>query len=148
MKLRSKQSKNRLRVGGIGLLLCVALSGTACGSSDATTAKDESNVATRGKIDVVPWKVVSVPGPRQLVLLSSVGYCAGEPRPVIKGVGIHYEGGAVILRVRALRVRTIKRGEFCGGMLAMLETRVRLRRDVESLKLYDGSSEPPKLRLP
>jgi hypothetical protein len=122
------------------------------------------NVHGPPKVEEVPWHPLrsSLKGQedRVLVIWVSTGYCYGEPPPRFDHVKVaerqktvqHPSGSAVIrafIRFPAPTevVGTVGPGEpgpICMGIGTWVRHRVRLKRPVLGLPLFDGSYSPPK----
>ena len=140
----------------LGMTAALALAGAACGASAQTTEVDTTaerggtgqNVAVT--MEAVPWRISSVPGPRTIAVIGEVGHCVGDPRPRLRGAQIRYRNDAAYVRLNAAipKKKMSTKNELCAGVELFLRTRITLRRDVEDLRIYDGSTKPPELRWP
>lgn len=111
------------------------------------------------KIESAPWHPLGAgrnPRTHVLGLSISTGYCAGEPPPKFDHLKVierpktakHPTKSAVITAyVRFPAPAEVKPGgpqPACAGSGAAFFERIRLKRSVEGMQLYDGSFSPPR----
>ena len=152
------------KAGSLLLLLCVAVSIMACGSS----SKDETQSAAKqlplSRLDptqripeIVPsealvpiqWRVVSISGPRDVVIESQQGYCVNsQSPPKYRGVAVREEGNDVYIRAFVQRPN-LSEGRICRGVgYAQIGT-VKIGQALSSeVKLFDAVTTPPRQRWP
>ena len=156
--------------GDVGNMLRLRVTaGNAAGASDAVTSapieieRSWKFVSGPPKVMATAWRVGllsrSASG-RSLTIEVPSGYCLGEPPPVIDRLRVTERpktarrpfGSAVItafLRFPAPTevVGTVNEGEpipACAGLGYLLRRRIKLKRSISDLFVFDGSSSPPR----
>ncbi len=95
------------------------------------------------------WSVANVIGDRTVRIISVVGHCAGRPEPKLRVEQIEYRGnGAYILAQLDKTVKPGDENKLCSGLELFVYKKVRLKRDIDQLVLYDASLDPPEQRWP
>jgi hypothetical protein len=109
-------------------------------------APTPARVPSRSK--PVRWSVVGRPGPRQVMISSTVGWCPGGagPKPRIQRVRQVDRPHAVVLTV--LLVHGVPKGDDCPGVELPIQVLVRFKQRRNGRPLFDGSVSPPARRWP
>jgi hypothetical protein len=135
-------------LGAIALSMAILLVGPACGAS-SNGGEKTPRVQKAINHHVSPWGISSIVGQRRIRIVSSVDYCAGDPKPHIRHVSILYHDWAAYVTVEAVIPRRKSPGmTFCAGIELPLYRTIRLTRDLKDVKIYDGGIDPPQQRWP
>jgi len=113
----------------------------ACGSmnSDDENAKDFA-------VPPVHWRIVSVSGPQSVRIGSSIGYCKGDVKPRYRQVQVEERHNRVYIKAFVAFPRSNSKRDICRGVGLFLLRNVPVGANLASVKLYDGRSDPPRLR--
>lgn len=115
------------------LSLAVVLSG--CGSGDRA---DRS----------IEWAVFKPAGPRSIKLVSEINYCLGAPIPKISRVTTAYSEHRVRIELFLAEPPGAYRTENCRGIIRPVYKTIWLKRNLNSVELFDASRNPPERRWP
>ena len=146
----------------IGVVCC--LLATACAGTLAPVAFGWEFVKGPPKVASAPWhpllEAAGDPRTHALGLSISSGYCVGEPPPKFAHVKVierpktakNPSRSAVITAYVRFPAPTEVEGEVkpgepqpaCGGIGVGIFKRIKLKRPVKGLALYDGSFSPPR----
>ena len=117
------------------LLACLVLA-AGCGGDN-----EEQGAGLRP----LRWDVYKAIGSRKVRLVGQVPYCAGAPEPRVDRAVIHYAGRRVLIKLWMIGELPTKSTKCLGSLLSVFRT-VKLKRDLDELKLFDASVQPPKRR--
>jgi hypothetical protein len=120
--------------------------------------------ASAWTVSLLPDRKPAIEGERTLTLYTAGGYCIGEPPPQIDHVKVierpkteERPYKSAVITVFLLHpapsevVGEVQPGEpvpACAGLGWNGTKRIKLKRPVRDLRLYDGSADPPRLRWP
>jgi hypothetical protein len=124
------------------------LLGGGCGA-DSTSDVRPTKTTPSDKLTVhgLPWEVSKVIEPRTVVIVVGAGSCRGKPH--ILRARPRYEGDSVYIRAEiAFPKVKLRKGAICGGSELFIRRSIKLKRDVDDIRLYDTSANPPMLRWP
>jgi len=125
------------------------LVGGACGANSPSSVRSEATPSSNDKFVIrsLPWEVVTVVEPRTVVIVLGAGSCSGKPH--ILQTRSRYKGDSVYIQVEVAFPKVKwRKGVICGGTELFLRRSVKLRRDVDDVRLFDTSANPPILRWP
>lgn len=94
----------------------------------------------------VTWKVGGILNSSTVEIVSDVGYCVGDPRPRFGKIVIARRGNRVYIKPYV--VNPPPETGPCRGVGYFEKRAIDLGEDVEGLRLYDATTEPPTLRWP
>jgi hypothetical protein len=123
--------------------------GGACGGnatsdkgSEATTSSNDKSV-----IHTLPWEVLRVIEPKTVVIVVGAGSCSGKPR-IVRARPRYMRNSVYIQAEVAFPKIKWRKGVICGGTELFIRKSIKLKRDVNKVRLYDASANPPILRWP
>lgn len=133
-------------IRAIALAIVIGLFGSACGVS--TPANRESNSRETRDGNALRWEVISTTSPRTLKVGGVVGYCVGDPQPIIERPQIRYRDDDVYIRLEVQAPRKKRKGRLCGSTERFVAKKITLPLDLSEIQIYDSGIKPPELRWP
>jgi hypothetical protein len=95
------------------------------------------------------WRVIRIAGPKEVRILSSVGYCVeGESPPVYVAYRAVGRGKKLYITPYVAQLRRQTPSTICRGVGFTQEGTILLERPIGDVELYDATTSPPSLRWP
>lgn len=110
---------------------------------------DDAATGRVRRLTPVAWRVVGTSHGNEVELRSGRGYCADRERPPkYERASVVYRGRSAYITAYVAARRMMGQGAICEGIGYSQFGVVKLTRPVATLRLFDGSREPPVLRWP
>jgi len=125
-------------------VLCIAMGAPV--SAFARAIPKASSTSRAGTTVARPWQFERKLGAKTVEISLSWTDCGRRPAPTRRAKVVERPGRAIITAL--VHTPASSPGTPCKRVRKKGKIRVRLDRPISSLKLYDGSFTPPKLRWP